>query len=136
MEALNYQKSIEVIGEYDVAVLGGGPSGVAAAVFSARQGARVLLVESTGNLGGMATNGLVGPFMTNHDRDGNVKTVGGIFDEIIERLKKYSAVIDPAGVESATLYTSFIDRYHRHVTPFDSFYLQIVLDEMVRERRE
>ena len=133
MGTLQYTQNLALYGEYDVVVLGGGPSGVCAAVCAARQGMKVLLAESTANLGGMATNGKVGPFMTNYDRDGNIKIVGGIFDEIIERLKKYSAVIDPTEVESPTVYISFIEKYHRHVTPFDSFYLEIVLDEMVRE---
>lgn len=128
-----YNKEIELFGEYDVAVLGGGPAGVCAAVSAARQGMKVILVESMPALGGMATSGMVGPFMTNYDRDGNEQTVGGIFMEIVERLKKYSAVIHPDEVEWSTVYTSFIQKYHRHVTPFDSFYLEIVLDEMVRE---
>lgn len=47
----------------DVLVCGGGPSGFAAATTAARMGARVLLVERHGRLGGMAVNALVGPFM-------------------------------------------------------------------------
>ena len=128
-----YSKEIEVRYVPDVIVLGGGPAGVAAAICSARNGMKVLLAESQPALGGMATNALVGPFMTVYDRDGNKKIVGGIFDEIIERLKKYNAVISPDEVETSSVYTSFIEKYHRHVTPFDSFYLEIVLDEMVRE---
>ena len=71
--------------------------------------------------------------MTCYDRDGNEKIVGGMFDEIVDRLKKHSAVISPDEVEASTVYTSFLKKYHRHVTPFESFYLEIVLDEMVRE---
>lgn len=130
---VNYSKNIELYGEYDVVVLGGGPAGVCAAVSSASKGMKTLLVESSASLGGMATSGLVGPFMTNYDRDGNEKTVGGLFDEIVERLKAHSAAIPSEEVDRGTVYTSFIRRYHHHVTPFDSFYLEIVLDEMVRE---
>lgn len=133
MQKISFQKNIDVYGEYDVVVLGGGPAGVCAAVSSARKGMRTLLVESSSTLGGMATVGLVGPFMTNYDRDGEVQTVGGLFSEIVDRLKKFSAVIPSEDVERGTIYTSFIKRYHHHVTPFDSFYLEIVLDEMVRE---
>lgn len=133
MEYINYHKNIEVFGEYDVVVLGGGPSGVCAAVSAARQGAKVLLVESMPALGGMATSGLVGPFMTCYDREGEERIVGGLFTEIVDRLNKYSAVIPPEEAESPSIYTSFIERYHRHVTPFHSFYLEIVLDELVRQ---
>ncbi len=45
--------------EYDVIVVGGGPSGCAAAAASARCGVRTLLIEATYTLGGMGTSGLV-----------------------------------------------------------------------------
>ena len=45
--------------EYEVVVVGGGLGGVAAAVTAAQQGARTLLVEESGLLGGVATNGLI-----------------------------------------------------------------------------
>ena len=133
MDHIAYQKEIEVYGNYDVVVLGGGPAGVCAAVAAAREGSKTLLVESHTALGGMATGALVGPLMTVYDRDGERLTVGGLFREIVERLKKYQAVIEPEAVEAQSLYTSFIEKYHRHVTPFSPYYLEIVLDEMVRE---
>lgn len=43
----------------DVLVVGGGPAGVCAAISAARNGAKTLLVEQSGMLGGMATQGLV-----------------------------------------------------------------------------
>ena len=46
-------------GVYDVIVCGGGPSGVAAAISSAREGARTLLIEQGGCLGGFWTRGLL-----------------------------------------------------------------------------
>ncbi len=44
---------------WEVIVLGGGPAGCTAAAAAAREGAKTLLVEATGALGGMGTSGLV-----------------------------------------------------------------------------
>jgi hypothetical protein len=48
-------RQIPLYGEYEVAVLGGGPAGIAAAVAAARAGRRTLLIERYGFLGGMGT---------------------------------------------------------------------------------
>lgn len=130
---IQFAKEIPYYGHFDVVVLGGGPSGVCAAIEAAESKKNVLLVESTGMLGGMATSGLVGPFMTCYDRDGNVPVVGGIFRKIIDKLTEYNAAYRPEELDSPSIHTSFIERYHRHVTAFDSFALQIVLDEMVQD---
>ncbi len=47
---------------FDVIVVGGGPAGCSAAISAARCGAKTLLIEATGALGGMATMGLVSTF--------------------------------------------------------------------------
>ena len=47
-----YEKNIQRIYQYDVVVAGGGPAGVCAAVSAARQGAKTLLIERFGILGG------------------------------------------------------------------------------------
>ena len=52
-------RQTDVCAEVDVLVCGGGSAGVAAAVAAARSGARVLLLERYGYLGGLATGGLV-----------------------------------------------------------------------------
>jgi len=79
---------------YDVIVVGGGLSGVAAAAAAAREGCRVLIAERYGFLGGMATAGLVNPFMPytvrkpdqKYTRDDEVNR--GIFREILESLSE------------------------------------------------
>ncbi len=48
-----------VVAEVDVLVCGGGVAGIAAAVAAARAGARTLLVEGTGVLGGTATGSMM-----------------------------------------------------------------------------
>lgn len=133
MSCIKFSRELPVIGEYDIAVLGGGPAGVCAAVEAARAGQRVVLVESSGMLGGMATTALVGPFMTCYDRDGDRQVVHGLFDEIVERTVREKGAIYPSETDAPSVYSSFIKRYHRHVTPFDSFALQLALDDLVRE---
>ena len=58
--------SIPVIRNVDVAVIGGGPGGLGAAIMSARSGAKTILIERFGVVGGMAAVGEVTPFMYNH----------------------------------------------------------------------
>ncbi len=73
--------------EADIIVAGGGPAGTAAAIAAARNGRSVLLVEQTGQLGGMSTNGGVHPWMTFHDKSGR-QVIYGIGQEIVEELVK------------------------------------------------
>ncbi len=134
MKSVSFSKSkLPLIDSYDIVVLGGGPAGVCAATEAARAGAKVLLAEATGSLGGMATSALVGPFMTSYDRDGDRPVVGGLFAEIVGRLSERGGAIEPSDTDSPSIYTSFIEKYHRHVTPIDSFELELLLDEMTRE---
>ena len=66
-----------VAAEVDVLVCGGGPAGVAAAVSAARLGAKTLLVEQCGIVGGVSTSGLMSHWTGN--------TRGGIYEEILDR---------------------------------------------------
>lgn len=81
----SYIKNTEVLMEkFDVAVIGGGISGLAAAVASARQGSKTILIEKSGALGGAMNLSLVLPFMRNRTLiDGkSVRLSQGIFAEI------------------------------------------------------
>ncbi len=53
------EKALEIIGEYDVLVVGGGMAGVGAAITSSRAGCKTILIERETALGGLATIGLV-----------------------------------------------------------------------------
>lgn len=75
--------------QYDLIVLGGGLSGVAASVSAARRGLKVLLIEKNGALGGAAVNCFVNPFMkyTTKAADGSTITLSsGFFGEIYNAL--------------------------------------------------
>ena len=67
------------LGSTDVLVVGGGPAGVCAAIAAARCGAKTVIVEQSNCLGGMATRGLVAPFMTCYDTTGEIMVIRGIF---------------------------------------------------------
>ena len=63
MKEWKYEKSVPVIGSYDVVVAGAGPAGICTAVAAARSGVNVALVERYGVLGGNLTAGYVGPIL-------------------------------------------------------------------------
>ena len=70
---------------FDIVILGGGIAGVAAAVKAGRAGVRVLLLERYPFIGGMATAGMVSPFMK-YTTAGTV-LVRGVFQELQERMR-------------------------------------------------
>ncbi len=72
--------NLPVLAEADIVVVGGGPSGIGAALAAARNGAKVLLLEQYGALGGLATAGLVPMFAPT--TDGERMIYGGLFAEI------------------------------------------------------
>lgn len=70
-------RRVPVAGAADVVVAGGGPAGFAAAVWAARTGARTILIEGAGAVGGMATTGMMSHWTG--------ATAGGFYDEILAR---------------------------------------------------
>jgi hypothetical protein len=105
-----------------VVVVGGGPAGSAAAVCAARAGARTLLVEATGCLGGMGTSGLVASF--GPVSDGEKMLVGGFMKELIQTMWEQHA-FGPHVVPE--YFTSQLNRW----VPFKPEYLKRILDDFV-----
>ncbi len=81
MVEVKYAKNIEVIEKTEVLVAGGGPAGICAAVAAARLGAKVILIERYGAVGGNLTLGNVSPIL------GKVSK-GTMYDEVINLLSE------------------------------------------------
>ena len=92
--------------KYDLAVIGGGFAGVAAALAAARAGVKVLIVEKSNCLGGAAVNCLVNPFMPYWTEiDGRrVDLSAGIFKEIRDRLEANHAMSGKSFLEEELKY--------------------------------
>lgn len=113
-------KSVPVIMEADICVLGGSCTGVFAAVRASRLGAKVVLVEKQNSFGGVATSGFVTIWHSLHDTSYTEQIIGGLTHETIERLKRRNGVVFKPN-NCSTAYTLNTEE------------LKIELDELVKE---
>ena len=104
----------------DVIVIGGGTTGCCAAVAAARTGAKTILIESNGFVGGNAVNGI--PWLGFHHPHTGNQVVTGIPFEIITRLQR---------IDAATRIE--MDPICGSVVAVNSTFLKIVLFEMLKE---
>jgi len=116
--SVDVTRSIPVIASCDVCVVGGGSAGIAASVASARAGAKTILVERYGFLGGASTAGMVGPFMTSWSADGSEPIIAGVFRELVDKMIALGGAIDPATTEPGDKWTGYIALGHANATPF------------------
>ncbi|HEY31868.1 MAG TPA: FAD-dependent oxidoreductase [Dehalococcoidia bacterium] len=87
-------REVKVCREADVVVVGGGPGGHSAAIAAARSGARTVLVERYGHLGGMATGGIV--IQIPHMSDGTEEQqIIGLTQEWLDRLDEIGGCLHP-----------------------------------------
>lgn len=106
-------RTARLAGHADVLVIGGGPAGIGAAVGAAKAGARTILAERYGFLGGNATVSLVMPFMsfyTEHateeaegseallptDHGTGVPVIAGVLRDFLEELEKAGGAVPPS----------------------------------------
>ena len=114
-------RRLRVIGEWDVAVVGGGTGGISAAVTAARHGARTVLLERQAYLGGMGTGGMVGTFCGLYTGGPTKPAIPMRFAaEVLERLRREGA----CGVA---------DIRRTRVVHYDIGWLKIVLDDLAGE---
>ena len=134
-------REIPVYHRCDVLVVGGGPSGTAAAIAAARQGARVVLLERYNHLGGLSTGGLVIWIDRMTDWQGEL-VIQGIAKELMDRLPD-DAIAGPAPAEwgstdaqRAAHWSHRTAAYHGVVTwspTIDPERLKLLSQEMVIE---
>jgi hypothetical protein len=85
--------AVPIVATSDVVVVGGGPSGFAAAVAARREGCSVTLIERYPYLGGLASGGMV--LVLDDMNNGAETTVTGLCMEMIERMAKVGACVYP-----------------------------------------
>jgi hypothetical protein len=90
-------RAIPMFRDCDVLVVGGGPSGTAAAVAAARTGADVVLLERYNHLGGLSTGGLVIWIDRMTDWTG-AQVIQGIASDLLDRLPKDAVAGPPPGL--------------------------------------
>ncbi len=141
------QRATEVLDEAEVIVVGGGPAGIAAALASGRVGAKTLLMDNFGSLGGIQTQGN-NPTFSMVDPELH----GGIMQEILIRLKDDGALKNNddipfpkshfkdliiAAVGKEKLPRRFIETevgsWGCWATSFDAEYYRYLLDDMMQE---
>ena len=97
-----------ILTDCDVLVVGGGPAGSAAGIAAAREGAKTVIVERHGFLGGNLTAAGIDTIYGLYSVGENpVKTIGGIPDEIINRLKSQNACYERANTYGAGIGLTF-----------------------------
>jgi hypothetical protein len=136
-------REVRVCHEADVVVVGGGPGGHSAAVAAARNGAKTVLVERYGHLGGLATGGLVIQILLMSDGT-HEQQIAGLAQEWIDRLKKVNGVRVPKNEELGSTDKETVHRWGRILfnvlggrvrltATVDPELLKIALNEMVQE---
>jgi hypothetical protein len=117
--------------DWDVLVAGGGLAGIAAAIAAARTGARTILIEQSGWLGGMGVVAATGlhSFFNIFGGDENVdrmRVVAGIAQELVDRTEKLGGGVGHVRVERG-------DKILRMVTPVEPETLKLAAARMCLE---
>lgn len=109
--------------ECDVAVVGGGAAGIAAAIGASRAGARTVLIERNPYFGGQATNSQVTAYCGFFTRGENYdQVVQGIGGEVLKKLEAYGTNIHPRPSKS----TGNVS------VSFNPEYVKLVMDQMLK----
>ncbi|MBN2981741.1 MULTISPECIES: FAD-dependent oxidoreductase [Cohnella] len=131
-------ENVPISHEADVVVVGGGASGIAAAIAAAANGAKTLLIEQRGFLGGMGTVSLVPAFCPFTDKEKPI--VRGIGMKLMERMKlacnedyrkEYENALDWVPIDPETLKRVYDDAAEEHGVQllFHTFVYDVLLSD-------
>lgn len=109
---LEHSAEIPVLAEADVVVVGGGSAGTAAAIAAARAGARTVLLERYGQLGGMPTGGEV--ILIPSLSSGDTVMIRGVMLEIMERLTALGGVCGPDVKDTGKIDPALLEHWGRY----------------------
>lgn len=102
------KKALPIYGRFDVIVVGGGPAGWSAALASARNGAKTLIVEKFPFFGGTGIASLMTCIVgyRNQVKPDNLQTSKGISEEVILRLKEMNGLGHSSSYKPAEVYST------------------------------
>ena len=117
--------------KYDIAVVGAGVAGVAAALAAARRGHKVVLIEKQTIIGGLATSGLIYIYLPLCDGYGN-QVIKSIPEELLLKSMEFSQFDLPKSWNGAGI-SKIPQRSNRYMVDFSPAGFTIALDEMLVE---
>ena len=126
----DFYRKLPLSRPYDVVVCGGGPSGTVAALSAAREGLKVLLVEHTGQLGGMAVSGQVSQWLGGRTQEG-AWVVGGLFRALAEEAAAKGYAVLPRLEPSQAYHPYGWFNWFIHGIPLDPYRVDAFLDEKI-----
>lgn len=127
-KTIHIAQDIPIVGQTDIAVIGGGVAGVSAALAAVRSGKSVTLFEKSIKLGGLATRGMVCIYLPLCDGAGN-KVFSGIAEELLHVSIKYGYDNLPDEWRDGPMYLD--EQTGRYRTQFNIPSFELALDELM-----
>ena len=128
---ISVRNTVEVAGEYDLVIVGGGIAGIGAALAARRSGCKTLIVEKSVMMGGLATLGMIAWYLPLCDGRGR-KIIGGIAEELLHLSIKYGYNSLP---KEWTMGAVSADTKERYQTRFSPAEFVIAMDELLQNEK-
>ena len=131
MQLFEDKKKLQIYGEYDVAVVGGGVAGISAAIAAARKGAKTILIEKQFTLGGLATLGLITIYLPLCDGCGRQVSFG-LAEELLKLSVKHGCEAEGENLKAWSADGSETDRKtHRYRVRFNAQLFAMLAEKQI-----